>query len=365
MKIAFDGQIFQRQNFGGISRYFTEMAKELSKLEGLDIRFLSPIHRNHYLQNSFKRESLRYRLPIYPNRFGIGQKIDFLGDFIASKQVIKYNPDIVHETFFASKIDLRIRASRVITVYDLIRETENPTSAISSRNISAIKRANAIICISESTRIDLLNLVPLDPDLVSTVHLAAASIFYERGTVNSELIPNNYILYVGQRNGYKNFDRMLLAFAKASFVKSNFQLVVFGGGAFNQNEIQLLRQLGIVKNVKKIDGDDKVLADLYKNASALIYPSLYEGFGIPVIEAMASGCPVICSNRSSLPEIAGDAAVFFDPENEGSIMDAMITTLQDSTKMDEIRAMGIIRSTHFSWERTALETARIYRALIS
>jgi len=365
VKIAFDAQIFQRQKFGGISRYFTEMAKELCKLDGIEIRFLSPIHRNYYLQNSFRSEFFTYRLPIYPNRMGIGQKIDSISDFIASKQVLKYNPDIIHETFFASKIDPLNKASRVLTVYDLIRETENPKSDISIRNMASIKRASAVICISESTRVDLLNLVPIDPSMVSTVHLAAAKIFYECRTVDSEWIPEDYILYVGQRNGYKNFDRMLKAFARASSLRSSFQLAVFGGGDFNPYEIELIRTLGIEHNIKKFDGNDTVLADLYKHASALIYPSLYEGFGIPVIEAMAAGCPVICSGNSSLPEIAGDAAIFFDPKSEDSMTDAMLKTLQNSKKLEEIRSKGVIRSTLFSWEKTARETAQIYRALTS
>jgi glycosyltransferase involved in cell wall biosynthesis len=149
-------------------------------------------------------------------------------------------------------------------------------------------------------------------------------------------------------------------------MRREFLLVVFGGNPFGTGELSRIRHLGLSEsNVKHISGSNKVLASLYKRASAFVYPSFYEGFGIPPLEAMSFDCPVACSNTSSLPEVVGDAALLFDPEDT----DAIRTSIENVLTSPEIRATLISRGRErikrFSWDRCASETVKIYRELVA
>jgi glycosyltransferase involved in cell wall biosynthesis len=169
-----------------------------------------------------------------------------------------------------------------------------------------------------------------------------------------------YLLYVGSRWGYKNFIQLCRVFSYSS-LKRSFDLVAFGGGAFSMDEVAELTQLGLTNCVHQVSGDDGLLASYYQGATAFIYPSLYEGFGIPPLEAMNFGCPVVCSNTSSLPEVVGDAAVFFDPSSDESMRVAIEDLLRNDGLRTEMIRRGYARVQHFSWAKCAAETAAIYR----
>ncbi|MEM2154884.1 MAG: glycosyltransferase family 1 protein, partial [Nitrososphaeria archaeon] len=147
-------------------------------------------------------------------------------------------------------------------------------------------------------------------------------------------------------------------------IKHDFKIVCFGGGLFSAEEIDLMIKLGLSEDqVIQISGDDKTLAHLYRNAAVFVYPSLYEGFGIPLLEAMSLGCPVICSNTSSFPEVAGNAAEFFDPYEADSIAVALENVLYSSEKSKHLVNLGYERVKNFSWEKCADETRSIYLSL--
>ena len=144
----------------------------------------------------------------------------------------------------------------------------------------------------------------------------------------------------------------------------NFDLVCFGGGAFTTREIALIKALNIdTKRVRQVPGSDEMLAGFYKAASAFVYPSLYEGFGIPPLEAMSFACPVVCSNVSSIPEIVGDAAEMFDPYDIESIQLAIERVVQDEELKSELINRGKERIKQFSWERCAQETLKVYKKI--
>ena len=132
-----------------------------------------------------------------------------------------------------------------------------------------------------------------------------------------------YLLYVGYRNGYKNFKRFIKAFASSDLLKNRFALVAFGGGPFSNEEKESFSELEIGTQIRHLDGTDLHLAHCYAHATALIYPSLYEGFGLPILEAMTANCPVICSHHGSLTEVAGEAAAYFDGSSIEDIKHAM------------------------------------------
>jgi glycosyltransferase involved in cell wall biosynthesis len=142
-------------------------------------------------------------------------------------------------------------------------------------------------------------------------------------------------------------------------------MICFGGGDFRADELELMRNLSINPDrIEQVGGGDNVLAGYYRNAAAFVYPSLYEGFGIPPLEAMALGCPVICSNTSSIPEVVGDAGEYFDPGQVESIRASIENVLQSSGRRAELIGRGSRKCADYSWDRCASETLEIYRGLV-
>ena len=137
-----------------------------------------------------------------------------------------------------------------------------------------------------------------------------------------------------------------------------------GGGKFTREEMQLLSTLGIIGQISQYDLSDDNLAHFYKNALAFIFPSLYEGFGIPILESFACGCPLLCSDTSSLPEIAGEAACYFDPYSEASIQNVLLKVLEDTHLRNDLILKGYERLKKFSWQQTAEQTKKIYESVL-
>jgi Glycosyltransferase len=176
-------------------------------------------------------------------------------------------------------------------------------------------------------------------------------------------VPRPYILYVGSRGGrYKNFDALLAAFGESS-LKGSFDLVAFGGGAFTVSELGKIRKVGISDAIRHVTGDDCLLAGYYRNATAFVYPSRYEGFGFPPLEAMASNCPVICSTAKSVVEIVGEAAAYFDPNDINGLRDSLERVAGDAQFAADLRARGSARVKEYSWQKCAEQTLSVYRQL--
>jgi glycosyltransferase involved in cell wall biosynthesis len=223
----------------------------------------------------------------------------------------------------------------------------------------SILAADFVICISESTRLDLLNHISIDESRVKVVPLSADSFFYQTTGLRKSQ-HNPFFLYVGQRSGYKNFLLLLKAFSHLPSTCGEFNLHVFGGGPFSSEELRLISDLALANRVIKVDGDDEALKTQYHLAHAFVYPSLYEGFGIPILEAMAVGCPVITSNTSSMPEVAGGAALLFDPSNCESLENAMSEIVSSPDLRDTLISRGHLRAAQFSWSETAKQTLNLY-----
>jgi glycosyltransferase involved in cell wall biosynthesis len=305
------------------------------------------------------------RVPRFPKA---GQLVPAISKLLAGPMINHFNPSIVHETYYAGDSYGSSSARRVLTVYDMIHElfaSEYPADDKTSKlKEIATKRADHIICISENTRKDLLEIFDLPEDKVSVVYLGFDSLVLDTALLeHKECKP--YLLYVGQRWGYKNFDGFLKAYASSSFLRNHFDVVCFGGGAFTPDELSFFASLGLSnRQVSQISGTDSKLASVYSNAALFVYPSLYEGFGIPPLEAMSLGCPVACSNNSSIPEVAGNAAEYFDADNIDSIRVAMEHVVNSNSRRDELINLGKLRCAEFSWQRCANETLDVYRGLI-
>ncbi len=158
---------------------------------------------------------------------------------------------------------------------------------------------------------------------------------------------------------------MLEGFSKPKLYKTH-RLICFGGGKLTQQETERLERLGIPKHrIQIVDGDDEMLSRYFAGATAFIYPSLYEGFGIPLLEAMECGCPVLCGNSSSMPEVAGKAAIYFDAANPEDIAVAMVQVAQSSEDRTHLILKGRERVKEFSWDKCAQETYAVYERLLA
>ena len=181
---------------------------------------------------------------------------------------------------------------------------------------------------------------------------------------NKNIYNYSYLLSVGGRNIHKNF-QFTLNLMTSNVIKSNsIKLILIGGGEFNEHEIKFIKKHNLKDRIiHKASVNDEELNILYNGALALIYPSFYEGFGIPPLEAMSSSCPVICSNKSSLPEVVGDSALFIDVNDYKSAF-PHIELVLDQSQRNQIIAKGIKQASKFTWEKTAKETINLYKELL-
>ena len=233
--------------------------------------------------------------------------------------------------------------------------------------MASVNRADHVICISENTKQDLMNFFNTSEDKISVIHHGVDNLFSLNQTSQDHLnLTSPYILFVGSRDGYKNFALLLQAYANSSWLKANFSIICFGGGAFTEQELTYASTLRLdLKNIRNVSGGDQILSVLYRGASVLVYPSLYEGFGFPPLEAMASQCPVITSFSSCLPEIAGEAAEYFDPTNSDSLRCAIEKVLTSESYAKSLVERGNINVSRFSWDKCAKQTLSVYQSIIS
>lgn len=364
--ILYDDQIFRLQQYGGISRYFFEIASRIAEMQSASIEIFAPLYVNEYFHRYSGVRPTGVKIP--PRR--VTRRISGTINNCLSRLLLKSrrDVDIFHETYY-SEVDTCPRsAKRIVTVYDMIHErcAEHFSRRDRTRDIKlkALSRADHIICISESTRQDLVELTGIQSDKISVVYLGH-SLTENRGLLKRFEHTKPFLLYVGTRHPYKNFDGMLRAYARAKILRNHFSIVCFGGGPLNKREKDLIASVGLEQgSVLHIGGDDATLAGLYTSASALVYPSFYEGFGIPPLEAMALGCPVVCSNTSSIPEVVGDAAELFSPSDATDIATAIERVVSSQDHATNLVSKGRERVKKFSWEKCARDTMAVYEMVL-
>jgi glycosyltransferase involved in cell wall biosynthesis len=369
MKVAFDHQVFLLQEYGGISRYLCNLAAGLNSTPGVSAKVFAPIHRNRNLLEVPHVPVSGFYMPKIPGKaFRIVGRMSEIGARIG---LGRYKPDILHETYYSTRSVRPKSCAVVLTVYDMIqekfaREFRNAEQTSDPKRI-AVERADHVICISESTRRDLVELFNVPEEKTSVVYLSADDVFASETPLPSGQNPGGnrpFLLYVGARGGYKNFDGLIRAFARSERLSSEFSVVCFGGGAFSIREKQMMADLGLSdRHVLQIGGNDQTLAGLYAAASAFVYPSKYEGFGIPPLEAMSARCPVLTSNTSSLPEVVGNAGEYFDPDSDESIAAAIENVVLSPSRTAELIRLGNEQRRRFSWDRCVEETIQIYRGI--
>ncbi|MCF6149884.1 MAG: glycosyltransferase family 4 protein [Candidatus Kuenenia sp.] len=369
MKVLYDHQIFVFQDYGGISRYFYELTNVFNNQE--DIHFDLPLlySNNHYIR---KTNFLKCKPFLEAKNFrGKTRLLNFIHKYTEKKILRKKGFDVFHPTYYDPYF-LKYIGNKpfVLTIYDMVYElfpqifsTRDKTSV--NKKLLASKAAK-IIAISENTKRDVIKLFGIKEDKVEVIYLGNSLCFgiTEKVKGMSNENPQKYLLFVGNRRAYKNFDTFIESISPLLKEDKNLYLICAGGGKFTPSEIANLEKLGVIKKVTQCSFDDNILAQLYKNALAFIFPSLYEGFGIPILEAFSCGCPVITSNISSLPEVAGDAAEYFDPIDKISISSTVKKVIYDHDLRCKLKYKGYERLKNFSWEKTANQTKMLYKSIL-
>lgn len=368
MTIQYDHQIFCEQQFGGISRYFYELIKGASQIEGiktiLDVKYSD----NVFLQKLYPDNSW-----LTHAKFKGKRDVVRLINYYHTKWATNKNQfDIFHPTYFNNSCLQNAHGKPiVITVLDLIDEkyhVNNPAfvSLIKQRK-KTIAAAQYIIAISENTKKDIIDYFGITPEKVKVIYLGnsldpAEIASFEKKTTN--LSP--YLLYIGSRKGlHKNFENFIKAMGEVLKTEKEISLVFGGGGSFTTEEKKLFYQLGIHERIFQVPiMNDRVLIGLYKNASLFIYPSLYEGFGLPILEAFSCGTACVISKGSSIEEVGLNAAAYFDPTNLEEMAHEILHVYNNQKLQSELIAAGLLRSKDFNWQNTVKETLAAYQRLL-
>jgi len=373
MRILLDPQTYNEQKFGGISRYYTELFLELNKIDGVKVEcpivYSDNLHlreaalfrgfKNVIFESALLPKFLRKKILKKTKRRNTKNTIKALktGDF-----------DIFIPTYY-SPYFLEHLGNKpfVLTVYDMIHEIF-PQYFI--RDLYTVKhkkllmeKATKIIAISESTKQDILRIYPhIDASKIEVVYLSHS---IKPAAIAKLALPKNYILFVGNRSIYKNFIFFLNAVAPILKANTDLFVVCAGGNKFNAEELQLIKQLNVSNQLIQQNFEDYELAAYYSSAKCFVFASEYEGFGIPVLESMACGCPVVLANHSSFPEVAGDAGVYFELHNEADLKDKVLSLIENDELRDEYVQKSLEQVKKFSWHRTAKECLKVYQKAIA
>jgi len=364
MRILYDGKIYTNQTTGGINRYFTNIINRL------------PQDAYPILTAQYRENKLHY--PAHPNLI-LREYRGFRPRRLSLKVRAAYfrwlntnaSFDIHHPTYYERLTQdsfSNLSAPLVITVYDMIHEIFGDSLEPEGKTIKSKKRAitaaDAILCISHSTKADLIRYFPQVESKTTVIHLASE---FDKGWAYGDepVSPLPYFLYVGSRyTAYKNFDLLLLAFSKVASVNTNVCLSVVGE-PFSSEEQKLIARLSLSERIQHYPwASDTHLAKLYRCAEAFVYPSLYEGFGIPPLEAMICGTVVVAADSSSIPEVVGDAGVLFNPKDENNLADVLIYLLNSPSDRARLIDKGYKQAQKFNWSDTAEKTVQVYRSLL-
>ena len=358
---------------GGISQYTIHLIQALGELpiSAHYTIFHSRREKRSFLpegKGNFSRSDM-YTPCHHPlERYALS--IELLRHRLTHEVEIFHSPDFIPPAFGARR--------RIITVHDLTFLYYPEFLTAESRRYYAdqiewaVSTADHIIADSEATRIDLINLLGVPASRVTTVHMAVNPIYtgtYPLQEIHKTVadlgVGEGYILGVGTLEPRKNWPMLLKVY---DMLRRDYRitipLVLVGGKGWMYEEIfDTISRLGLDSNVLHLSGvSDVQLAHLYRAAAVLAFPSHYEGFGLPALEAMHAGCPVVASNRGSLPEVVGDAAISLDPDDLDGWVMALNRVLRDPEYAQSLALAGLNQARKFTWANTATATVAIYAA---
>jgi glycosyltransferase involved in cell wall biosynthesis len=366
LRVVFDDEIFTAQFVGGASRIFCELGEALARRGDIVPVMHFPLTANRHLAVSpmFQGHALdRYRgVP------GLRRLMRAFNRRAVFSVLDRGEADIVHATWYDTKLVKRAgNAPVVMTVHDMLPELmpDIGVDAAHGAKLAVIPHAHRIVAVSETTAKALCRLTGLSRDVVRVIHHGISDgLRWRPADRRPSQLPQSFLLFVGRRDGYKNFRGVAASVAQLLRRDAAMHLVCVGAGSLHRAEIAPFESAGVARRVLQIEADDRLLAACYAHAVAFLFPSLYEGFGLPLLEAMINRCPVISSNGGALPEIADEAALYFDPAHPEAIVDLVEGLSRDRARRDALVARGLRRAANFSWDRAAALHADLYRELI-
>jgi glycosyltransferase involved in cell wall biosynthesis len=361
ISVMYDGEAFMRHARGGIPRYLTELIGEFRGDPDLGVVPVTPYK---WVASRHLAELDRHfiELPL-PRRARLGVLRTLNGPRLRRTQPA----DLVHHSLYEPNAFERWHGRKhVTTVYDFMLqrfpELLKPGDDHLERFGEVLRRADAVVCISEATREDLHRFHPDYDRPVFAIPLGVGDDFFDPRPARLPTLPEKYVLSVSNRMEHKNADVLLHAFAELSRRHPGLQLVLVG--AYLPSETDQLSSLGILDRTVRLRVTDAALPWLYRKADVMVYPSRWEGFGLPVAEAMASSCPAVVSDLPALREVGGDAVRYFEGNGTASLVEHVERVLTDPTEAERMRRDGVSRARLFTWRRTAELTAEAYRTVL-
>jgi len=372
LRVLVDGAIYGLQKSGGISRYFSETLVRLGRnCDGIQIILHLPRHCQATIPRAnWIREIKDFEI--------MPQKISrvIFGDVsksVTNARLRMLRPQVFHSTYYTLPYSARIKS--VVTVHDFIHEKfpalMGNSHCFIEQKRRVIEAASAIIAVSRNTKEDVLKYTKADETKITVIHHGINDAFFVSSP--SELtsckfwknykINNPYWLYVGYRGFYKNFGTLLRAFVRIAPQTEGYLIAVGGEPKLEPWQVDLLIKNRLEKHVLHLHATDDDLRILYSGAAAFVFPSLEEGFGIPLLEAMACGAPIVASDIPVFREVAADSALYFDPYDEEALAEAMKKVLDEDVRLDFIER-GHNRVSAFSWEFAASKLGDVYKSLL-
>lgn len=361
MKIFYDHLCFWQQ-YGGVPKYFIELIKRLPP----DSYILSVLFSNNHYLKTFKT----HIFPFFPNSVFRGKASieQILNEPFTTFKLFKEKFDIYHQTHYnpyafkyLSQNTIRVTTMHDMNFFKIPHFYPSNIRLIKHQKISA-QKADRIVAVSENTKKDLVDIWNINPRKIATIYHGIDFLSIEKMPLQRN-IDSPFILYVGERLGYKNFKNLVIAFSKFVVEYKSVKLVC-AGKKFSNEEMELFRKYKINSNMISLSVTDFELYQLYKTALMFVYPSFYEGFGIPLLEAMACKCPMAISNTSCFPEIACKGALYFDPFSIDDIYDKMRLIIESPDVRNSLIHNGSIRVKDFSIENMVEKHMKLYRSCL-
>lgn len=361
MKILFDHLCFW-QKYGGVPKYFTELIK---RLPVDDVILTVKLTNNEYVKDLGVNV-----VPFLPNMAFRGKsKVEsLLGRIWSIPHLMHDKFDIYHQTHYdpyAYKY-LSPSVKKVTTIHDMNFFTipslyTSFSQRLKTDQIVSMNKADHIITISNCSKNDICRYLNCAEDKISVIYHGIDKVRFSSANIIEQ--KNEYILFVGGRDKYKNFEGLVMAFAA---LKNYSDLYLYCSGlAPSKHDLDMIRKYNLDGRVRFFQSTNAELVDLYANAVCFVFPSFYEGFGLPILEAMAAGCPVVLSNTSCFPEIAQDAGEYFDPYSVDSIKKAIDNVLSNKQYRQLLIERGHRRVADFSWDKCAEAHINVYKSLLN
>tara|TARA_B100000900_G_scaffold407751_1_gene420923 strand:+ start:215 stop:1294 length:1080 start_codon:yes stop_codon:yes gene_type:complete len=358
MKVILNNSQFFHQRFGGVTRYSINLVEKMINNQ-IDFQICAPIYKNNYIKKIEKKYIFGFHFSKYPNFL----VLRYLNNIITNFYLKNKNKKLIHFMYDPEYIKKNISQKKIITIHDTIHEKyeKSYNNNFYSRRREMLKQMDKIICVSNNTKKDLIEYYDIEKNKINVIYNGADHLNSLLSKEPKDIkYDKPYILYVGSRGKYKNFRLFIESYKKSKKIFSDFNVICFGGGSFSKDEINFFRKLDVLKNVSSVLGDDLMLKSYYKNASLFIYPSLYEGFGISILEAMNLECPTLVSDIPVFREILENKTSFFDPKNQEDLIFSMEKILFDNENKKKLISTGSKIAEKYTWTKCYNETINLY-----